>query len=186
MDKFQFWLYIIMGIVFLLSRLKKKPDTQPQESPNYNPSKPVRQFEHPNVKPGGTSLPKALTFEELLREITEGKGASSKPQPQPQQEFVDYDDDLKEEAQDLEEVDYDYRKKDTIYKIYDDAKRQAFNRPSLEDTMKVGGTDMHFEKFKVFQEEETVDVGGAFLTNFKDTEGFKKAFVMSEILQRRF
>lgn len=179
MDNIQFWLYLIVGAIYLISRMKKKSQPEePQDMPTYEPEKPVRRFEQPVAKPAPTA--KALTFEELLREITEGK-AESRPT-----EVVDYDDNLKEEEEDLEEADYDYRKKDTIYQVYDDAKMQAFNRASLEDTMKLEDTDVTYGRFKGFELEEKEDLLAKYLSDLKDPEGFKKAVVMGEILNRRF
>ena len=179
----QFWLYIIVGVIYLLSRLRKKPEQKPKDLPNYRPESPVQKYEQPSAKPTA-STGKALTFEELLREISESK--SSVPAPQPGRARVDYDDNIGEEEQDLEEVDYDYRKKDKIYDVYEDAKKQAFNRPSLEETMKVGNTVMTFGKFKEFELETKRDLMKEYLSDFKDPEGLKKAVVMSEVLQRKF
>ncbi|WP_333821151.1 hypothetical protein [Ohtaekwangia sp.] len=178
MRDFQFWLYIIVGVIYLIGRLRKKQPEQP-EAPAGKPEKPVRQFERPTANPiPAASAPKSLTFEELLREITESKT--------PQPEYVDYDDNLKEEEQDLEDVEYNYRKQDKIYDVYEEAKREAFNRPSLEETMKVEDTVVRYEKFKMFEQEQRRDLVQEYLADFKDPEGLKKAVVMSEILQRKF
>lgn len=181
MDNIQFWLYLIIGVIYLISRMKKKPQQpeEPQDIPSFEPEKPVKRFEQPAARPTPTA--KAMTFEELLREITEGKPLESTTA-----EVVDYDDDLKSEEQDLEEVDYDYRKKDSIYKVYDDAKAQAFNRASLEETMKLEDTDLTYGRFKGFELEEQEDLLAKYLADLKDPDGFKKAVVMGEILNRRF
>ena len=178
MKDIQIWLYIIIGVIYFLSRLKKKPEQQPNEMPDFEREKPVRNIEAPSAKPIATPQ-KALTFEELLREISEKK---EKPQP----EYVDYDDSIEEEEKDLEDVNYDYRKQDKIYEVYEEAKKQAFHRPSLEETMKVTDTDVRYGKFKVFEEEAKRDLMAEYLADFKDPEGFKKAVVMSEILKRKF
>lgn len=179
MDNIQFWLYLIIGAIYLISRMKKKPQSEePQDIPSYEPEKPVKRFEQPPAKPAPTA--KALTFEELLKEITEGKAESTTA------EVVDYDDDLKSEEKDLEEVDYDYRKKDSIYQVYDNAKAQAFNRASLEETMKLEDTEVTYSRFKGFELEEKEDLLAKYLADLKDPEGFKKAVVMGEILNRRF
>jgi hypothetical protein len=186
MDSFQFWLYIIIGVIYLLSRLRKKPDEQqPTDFPGSAPEKPVRRFEQPNAKPTASQRP--LTFEELLREITEGKVEQQlPPREEPRQEYVDYDDNVGEEEKDLEEVDYDYRKQDKIYEVYEEAKRQAFNRPSLEETMKVSDTVVKYGKFKEFEQAKQRDLAEEYLADFNDPEGLKKAIVMSEILKRKF
>jgi hypothetical protein len=175
MDSFQFWLYVIIGVVYLISRMRKKPADQPVEPPD---SEQERQ-------PGRTSPPvfnappKTLTFEDLLREITESK--------QPKQEpVVDYDDEVEEEAKDLEEVDYDYRKDNKVYEAYEEAKKQAFFRPSLEETMKVENTVVSFGKFKEFERVAETNLAAEYLKDFSDPAGFRKAVVLSEILKRKF
>lgn len=179
MDDFKIWFYIILGVVYLLVQLrKKKPEAEvPTDLPTYDPEKPVQQYEQPASRP--TVAPKALTFEELLREITEGK-------EQKETEVVDYDDDLKEEIEQVEKVNYDYQKKDSIYQVYDDAKALAFNRASLEETMKLEDTEVKFGRFKGFEMEEKENLLEKYLADLKDPEGFKKAVVMGEILNRRF
>lgn len=180
----QFWIYVIVGVIYLLSRLRKKPDEKPKDLPDYRPERPVQKYEQPTSKPSANPG-RALTFEELLREISESKSQTPAPSPAPVV-YEDYDDDLGEEEKDLEEVDYDYRKKDKIYDVYDEAKKQAFNRPSLEETMKVGDTVVTYGKFKEFELQQRRDLMKEYLGDFNDPEGMRKAIVMSEILRRKF
>ncbi|HEY3405223.1 MAG TPA: hypothetical protein VGK59_17685 [Ohtaekwangia sp.] len=156
--------------------MRKKTEPE-KKSPEFRPEKPAQQFEQPSAKPSFNPKPK--TFEELLREITEGK-------QQAESEVVDYDDQIGEEEQDLEEIRSDYRKDDKIYEVYEEAKRMAFARPSLEETMKLEDTKVQYGKFKEFEIEQKRDLLSEYLTDFRDPEGFKKAVVMSEILQRKF
>jgi hypothetical protein len=186
----KFWIYLIIGVIYVLSRLLKKKEQETPDTPPYQADKPVKTFDLPQAKPTANTG-KALTFEELLKEISESKTSTPKPvtvqkAPKPYQEVIDYDDNLANEEQDLEDVGYDYRKKDKIYDVYEDAKRQAFNRPSLEETMKVGDTVMSYGKFKEFEQTKKRDLIKDYLSDFNDPEGMKKAIVMSEILQRRF
>lgn len=176
MDSFQFWLYVIIGVVYLLSRMRKKPTAQPTENPDIREEKQVGR----SNPPPKSAAPKTLTFEDLLREITE-----SKTQPK-QAPVVDYDDVLAEEEKDLEEVDYDYRKDNKVYETYEEAKKQAFFRPSLEETMRVEDTVVSFGKFKEFERGTERDLAAEYLKDFKDLEALKKAVVMSEILKRKF
>jgi hypothetical protein len=182
MDSSKLWLYVIIGIVYLLSRLlKKRPDatksqptSPPKPAPRTTPSAPARTPE------------KSLTFEELLQEIANQKQQKPVPsQPRPVAKYTPppQEDD---EAQDLEDVNYDYRKQDKVYETYEEAKRQAFNRPSLEETMRVEDTVVKFGKFKAFEQATERDLMAEYLKEFQDPEGFRKAFVMSEILQRKF
>ncbi len=181
MRDFQFWIYLILGVVYLINRARKKREAEPVNPPS---DRSERQFDQQKAVP---SVPqKGLSFEELLREITEAK-APTKPVVLPTSKYVDYDDNLQEEEQDLEDVSGDYRSKDkAFYDTYEEAKRQAFNRPSLEETLKLADTDMKFGKFTVFEEESQTNQLNDYLKQLRDPEGFKKAFVLSQVLQRRY
>lgn len=182
MGDFQFWLYVIIGVIYLLSRVLKKQSPQnPGDLPETRPDKPATRFEPPPANPKAPS--KTLTFEELLREITESR-AQQKPAP-PEEEYAGYEEDLKDEEQDLEDVDYDY-KSDKVAVEYEASKQQAFLRSSLEETLSIKDTDTTFGKFKVFDQETQPNLVDRYLIDFYDTEGLKKAIVMSEILQRKF
>lgn len=186
MDDFKIWFYILLGVIYLLSRLLKKKE-KPEESQQ-------GEFENPYGGQKTTSTAEGerpLTFDELLKEITEAKRQAQRPYTAPQTQArttgrVDYDEDLKDEAADLEDEDYDYKKRNNVYEVYENAKKQAFLRPSLEESLKLADTDMKFGKFKEFDtESKKVDLN-EYLKEFRDPEGLKKAVVMSEILQRRF
>jgi hypothetical protein len=182
---YQFWIYLVIAIIYLVSRALKKAESLPKDLPG---DKPDRQVNYDPTPP--MEKPKQLTFEELLREITEAKQAQ-KPVYQPRSEVkkeevvVDYDDQIGEEEQDLEEVDYN-KGKSRSYEIYEEAKRQAFARPSLEETMNVRDVEMKFGKFKEFSEVKKKNRLEEYLKAFQDPEGLKKAVVMSEILKRKF
>jgi hypothetical protein len=187
----QFWIYVIIGTIYVLSRAIKKQEKENKEVvQDYRPGKKVEFDSTPPV-----NKPKQLTFEELLREITEAKKQSQRPvfEAKPSyetvsepQKYVDYDDQIEEEEKDLEDVNYNYRKKDKVYDIYDEAKRLAFERPSLEETMKVTDTDVQFGKFKVFEQKTQRNLLEEYSKEFQDPEGLKKAVVLSEILRRKF
>ena len=179
MDDFKIWLYVIIGVVYLLSRMRKK-----SQQPTSEENEPQPTFGRPAASPEQ----KPLSFEDLLREITEAK-QPERPVSQPtssRRAYTDYDEEIEDEAKDLEQVDYDYRKKDTIYQVYEDAKSQAFVKPSLEETMKLEDTVIKFGRFKVFDVEEGNTLVEQYKRELQDPEGFKKALVMSEILNRRF
>lgn len=183
MGDYQFWLYVIIGVIYLLSRLLKKPAEKPTDVPDYHPEKPAPRFEPPTAKP--TASPsRTLTFEELLREITESKRQTAET-VLPREDYVNYDEEVPVEEQDLEDVNYNY-KKDKITAEYEDAKQHAFTRSSLEETLRIADTDTRFEKFKVFQAQEQSNPMDRYLSDFYDLEGLKKAVVLNEILKTKF
>lgn len=175
--------YIVLGIVYFIFNAlkKKKPENEsgsdyPQPSPQDNKPQPV-------------------SFEDLLREITEGKQPQKfpespvnqnkpedrKPLPKPKPAYVDYDDDLEEEEKNLERVDFDDERSN---KAYEEAKRMAFHRPSLEETLKLENVNTTFGRFKEFEKKEKSPMTD-YLKDLRDPKGFKKAFILSEVLNRK-
>ncbi|MDL5051536.1 hypothetical protein QQ054_36640 [Oscillatoria amoena NRMC-F 0135] len=176
--------YVIIGAIYVLYNwLKRKK--QPQESPP--------DFEPPADQSSGQpqQKPKPLTFEELLREITEAKRPEPEPvaeykQPQPaQQEYVDYEEDIEDEVEEQEGGKaYDFRKEAT-YKEFEEAKRQAFYRKSLEETTRLEDVNVEFGRFKEFEKVQQRNLLEEYTRDLRDPEGFKKAVILSEILNRR-
>jgi hypothetical protein len=190
MDSLQFWIYIIIAVIYVISRAMKKAnqDRQSSSGPSQDESSPGE-------------FPKQLTFEELLREITESK--QPKPQqpqpaprrvpekirqavPKPKPAYVDYDDDLEDEAKGLEDIDYESRRQEQAYDAYEQAKRDAFLRPSLEETLFKEKTDVSYSRFKEFSMRRRTSLLDEYVAELRKPSGFKKAIVLSEILNRRF
>ena len=173
MGELKIIIWIILGIIYLVSRARKKqvPEPPPKPAEDYSDNKPV-------------------TFEELLKEIQSAK--APKPQPQsvlePAKEFqvVDYDDDLKDEEQPLEKTDYTYQNQDTIYETYEKAKQEAFFWPSMEETLKLENTIVRFGQFKGYEQQLRPSLAREYGKDLQDRANFRKAFILSEILNRRF
>lgn len=173
MDNLQFWLYVIIAVIYLISRSKKKnnpEDTEIPQTPRSGRSQPQQ--------------PPPISFEDLLREITEAKTPSKKPVVK--SEVFDYEEDLKDEYQPLEDSRYDASRDDETMKVYEEAKRQAFVRPSLEESLTLSQTNMDFGRFKEFNEKKKETMLDQYIKDLRDPEGFKKAFILSEILNRRY
>lgn len=179
MDNFQFWLYVIVAVIYLISRARKKSQEQPgpQDEVPEIPSRPVsRSYEE-----APTQRPKPVTFEELLREITEGKEV--KPEARQEPEYVDYDDEIEEEEKSLETISPINEERTT--QIYEEAKKLAFYRPSLEETMKLTDTDTKYGKFAEFEIKQERNLLLEYAQDLRDPKGFKKALILSEILNRK-
>jgi len=172
----QFWIWLIVIVVTLISKFAKKKEDQniPQDH------QPDDRGARPDFNP------KPVTFEELLREIQATKAPAKLPPAPKKVEYVDYDDNLEEEEKDLERTDYNYRDDSSIYETYEKAKQAAFVKPSLEETLKLKDTDMTFGQFKGYQQVEQKNPASEILKDFHDPEGFRKAFIMSEILKTKF
>lgn len=178
-----FWIFLIITAISLIARVlggNKKGQEERDRRVN---------------EPSTTGQPK--TFEELLREIQASKAPqppSPKPVVTPSYEtrptytpstVEDYDDNLEEEEKSLEDTEYTYQKKDNVYDVYEKAKREAFERASLEDTLTLDQTDVRFGQFKEYQKKKKVSSVNPYKHLIRNPESFKKAFVVSEILQRR-
>jgi hypothetical protein len=185
----QFWIWLIAIVAMFLARAMRK---SPKTSDPAGEQK--RQTDYDD-----SSGNKPMTFEELLREIQQSKTpAPSRPEitrpfesgppirsAPPQRSYeTDYDDDLRDEEQDLETIPATRENRST--EIYEQAKLEAFHRKSLEETMNLESTDLTFSHFKGYEEAPKNKAAGAILKEFSDPEGFKKAFIMSEILKRKF
>lgn len=172
-----FW--IIIGLIYLFTRGRKKAPS--------GPAVPDEQQPEPS---------KPMTFEELLREI-EGMKKKEEPArpviPTPTPITSKTSSAPKNlpvspprEERPLEDVSYDYRDQDRIYQVYEDARKQAFQRPSLEETMHLTDTIVRFKQFKPYEKAERNRLGEEIITNLKDPQSFRKAFIISEILRPKF
>lgn len=175
----QFWIYIIIGVIYFVSRLLKKPEQEAGQAPE--PQRPARR------PPAHTERPKALTFEELLREITEGKEvAKREPERRREPEYESYETDLGDEARSLEEVGVDEVEDARVFKAYEDAKKQVFERKSLEETLSLQDTVVDFGKFDVFENQKKKRLRDDYVALLRNQATLRQAVVMSEILKRKF
>lgn len=176
MNNIQFWIWVIVIVITLIARARRKKQPADPDSSEM-PSRPQARKEEG---------PKSMTFEELLREIETAKNPFPKPIPAKAQDLVDYDDNLEEETKSLEKTDYAYPQRQQANDTYEKAKQEAFFRPSLEETLKLQDTIVRFGQFKGYQHEDRISPAAEFAREIKNPSGFKKAFIMSEILKRRF
>lgn len=188
MDNLQFWLYVIIGIIYLITQVRKKSKEQslPPETPA--PRKEVSEIPRwKSERTTPTATPKAISFEDLLREITEAKSPKSEPEYKPYTEpaYTNYDDDLQEEGAEEEQVEVTYTHNDPIYKEYEAAKSRDYASESLESTLKLESVNMNYGRFKEFETGSNVNLLDIYTRELRDPEGFKKAVILSEILNKR-
>lgn len=185
---FRFWLWLIILVGYYVIRARNKAKKEAEE----------RRANQQVPTTSESNSPKPLTFEDLLQEIQAGKAPARPETEQPQRPVlaerqetapwdVDYEDAPVEEAQDLETI--PPPRQEVVaetFDAYEKAKRDAFNRPSLEETMKLADTDVKFSHFKSYDMPAEKNVLASYLAELKDPEGFRKAFVLSEILKPKF
>ena len=188
----QFWIYIVIGVIYFLSRLLKKP-----EEAGGSPTGEQRRDRPEGAGHSGADVARPMTFEELLREITEGKQAPKpqpKPQPRPQARpqpartprYEPYEREIGEEARSLEEVAIDEDEDARILKKYEEAQLLANERKSLEETLQLEETVVDFGRFAAFEKKEQRDVAGEYRKMLRNPESLRQAVVLSEILKRKF
>lgn len=173
---FQFWIWLIVIVITLIARANKKKAGAAPTDENLPDSAPSRQ-------------PKAVTFEDLLREIQGEKAMSRLPKPEPvvqtkpkEYDFVDYDDDIPDEIKDLEDVDYMAERDREVKEKYEAAQKEARYEP--KSNKKVGQIvrSEHFKEYNLKKKKASFN----FLGELKDPKGFRKAFIMSEILNKKY
>ncbi|MEQ8303461.1 MAG: hypothetical protein RIB47_08725 [Cyclobacteriaceae bacterium] len=174
----QFWIWVIVVVITLIARANKKKNAQPPE-PQDTPNRPQR----PEQKP--------ISFEDLLREIQGEKAVAKAPPKPPKKEvkeydFVDYDDDIPDEIQDLEDVDYDFSKDQRASERYEAAKKMAKESPLIMEKTTAQESLVRLEHFRGYRQSRRKKLSFGFLNEIKDPNGFKKAFIMSEILNRKY
>lgn len=180
----QFWIYIVIGIIYLVSRMLKKPEQATPEPPERQQREPRRTVA--NEAPS-TEIPRQLTFEELLREITEGKQAQKRqPEPQAVPKYEPYEKDPGEEARSLEKVDFDEAASAKQWKPYEEIPVRTVERKSLEETMRLEDTVISFGKFEAFEKKDRRRALDDYIKIIRNPASLRQAVVMSEILKRKF
>ncbi|WP_425391414.1 hypothetical protein [Ekhidna sp.] len=166
MDDFSFWWYIIAAVIYFLTRGKKKKEQPSRPGSENNPPKP--------------SQPKS--FEDLLREITEGR--TEEEQPPVKQEPMVVKKDIEEENIRLEGERRSFADEESK-KIYEESIKMAegadlefkpdenFHSPSL------------FKGSKHEEEDEEWTIADEIRDGLNSTEA-KKAVIYSEILNRKY
>lgn len=176
MDDIQFWIYLIFGGIYLVSRFlkKNKKDDTPSRVPKPQQGTPS----------GRQSKP--VSFEELLKEFTEGRSEQE---------------DVVEEA---EPIRVEPRKLQQEPVKVEDFSREGRNRQfSDEDSRKIyeesiknaEGAALNFERDEHFQiklksrgqdEESNSEVASEIAEMLRNPDSARKAVILGEILNRKY
>ena len=180
----QFWIYVVILAIFFLSRLLKKAEKATGEAPDTQ--RPEGRTPGRTEQPS-RETPRQLTFEELLREITEGKQAQKhKPEPEPVPAYESYEKDPGEEARSLEEVNFDEADNAGRWKPYEEIPARTVERKSLEETLRLEDTVISFGKFHAFETKHRTRLADDYIKLIRNPVTLRQAVVMSEILKRKF
>jgi len=183
MDDFKIWIYVIAGALYLISRafkskggdaVPKKPERRSPNTPTGRPNKPV-------------------SFEELLKEFTEGNAGREeeeyKEQPRPvearqvvaERKWVEenrWDDDIRNEGRNRKFAD------DESKRVYEESIKNA------------EGAKLDFERDEHFriklkdrkqeEEENESEFASDIASMLRNPEDARKAVILGEILNRKY
>lgn len=165
-DNLQVIIYIVFLAIYFLSRFLKGNKKQAQ--------RPTREREREYEEDQGQEAEQPMTFEDLLRELTQPKERKPKPTPQPPPAPA------KREYEFSGEEPSD----DEIQEVYEESKRKAKGVKTLDEMVDIGEESI---KFKEYQE---VGEDNEFATEIREmlqnTDDARKAIVLKEILERKF
>ena len=163
----QIWFYIAAAVIYFLTRKKKKPE-QPRSS------QPDRQSSNqPEVK-------KPVSFEDLLKEITEQRGTTTRSEESIPEESVSVRDEprFKQEGQIREFADEESRD------IYEESIRRAKEIDIPYEP------DEHYKSKRLFkgneEEVEASTIADEIREGLSSADSAKKAIIYSEILNRKY
>jgi len=167
-DNGNIWYYLVLGAIYLLSRVfgkkKKKPipKSQPDTSPQREITPPTAEKEEAPV----------LSFEDILRELSGASKQQPVPVSEPEPEPII---DPLYSVDDIDKIAVDYEVPDAIgvNPYYEKPKSVASTRP--QDKF------IRSENFRI-EHYEAVD----YTSSLSDEDGPAKAFVMSEIFARKY
>lgn len=163
MDDYKVLLYIIFGVIWMISRVmksrKKRQAQQQQES--------EESYKAPQ---------KEVSFEDLLKEFTQGD-QQEKPVPE-YEEPVRYEEPIYEEPI-IEKPSWAGSDEEAT-SVYERSIRDAETVDMADQ-----GHDHHLERFAVFEEEEEDTFLADLSTELQEEDGLKKAVIYKEILDRK-
>ncbi len=170
------WFYIIAAVIwYFVKRKKKAPEQEVPEAGSTTRPQPQR---------------KQVSFEELLREITEQREQEARPEPRPVPVYVaEEEEDLpvrkmrEEQERIAQEGSYRHFSDDETRRVYEESVKQA------------EGFDIAFapdEKFakksllKAKSDSLEPTLGDEIRADLQNTDSARKAIIYAEILNRRY
>lgn len=165
----QIWFYIIAAVIYFLTRKKKKPTDSPSTPNTSRSDRPTQQN-------------KPVSFEDLLREITEQREEESQTEPV-------YEERKPEPKREPEESAFETEGRNRQFS--DDESRKVYE----ESIKQAEGADIEFvpdesyasqRLFKDKKEDLEPSIADEIRDSFKNPDTARKAIIYSEILQRKY
>ena len=168
--KLIFW--IIGLIIYFWIRSKKSnvpgnPEQEPGSAPPSSPGKP-------------------MTFEDLLREIEQAKQPAKEIPKKAETSYEEFEEEEIREEVIPETVKPQWQYKPEAIEETIEAEVTPTKAFSLEETLKRGTVDTNAPKFKEYEIVEENVLAKSVASDLNDPEKLKKAFIMSEILNRKW
>ncbi|WP_258097088.1 hypothetical protein [Marinoscillum pacificum] len=183
MDDFKIWIYVIAGALYLISRAFKN------KGGDATPAKPVRRSSNaPTGRPN-----KPVSFEELLKEFTEGNSSTEEEEYQEQPRPLEARQVVEERKWAQENKwDDDIRNEGRNRKFADDESRRVYEESikNAEGAKLDFERDEHFRiKLKDRKKEEDVnesEFASDIASMLRNPEDARKAVILGEILNRKY
>ena len=173
MDDIQFWLYLAFAAIYFITRMMKKK----------NAPEPTQSAEEKSEHPERRTRP--VSFEDLLKEFTEGKQESEPEAPRPV-----------EARQLVKEREWVAQQKP---KEFEEGRTRRFadeeSRRVYEESIRLAeGSDLEFKRDEHFKskmqrqqdEGDQQSLGADIKSMLQDADSAKKAVILSEILNRKY
>lgn len=163
-------LYIVFIAIAILTRVlkgKKTTDVPPQQE-DHTMDAPQRPTQ------------KQMSFEELLREFTGEEKPHEKTQPRPLKEEVVY-----ESYEDEPSYESDYYADEEAKHTYDRSVREARQLKTIDEIVDLE-KPLESGHFKGYEIEEEESIAADIFESLRDTDGAKKAIILSEIINRKY
>ena len=183
MDDIQIWLYIIFGIFYFVSRIlkKKKPETPNNSETSESPQ--------PEKRP--------MSFEDLLKEITEDRKVDKSDPPAPVVQPVVKETKRYESAAETIKREEEERKEEFLKegetRHFADEESKAIYERSVKMAKDNAGEFKSFDQFTTttskMQRTETVQensVATELKSMLQNKQDVKKAIILNEILARKY
>ncbi len=188
MEDIQLIIYIVFLVFYLIFKALQKKKKPPTRNPEQSEQTPERKR-----KP-------TMTFEEMLKEFT---GESSTPEEKKEEREADqerktidkktidkrYEEPVRKEEKQTEYFTYEKESDDQARQVYEDSVKHGGKAQTIDEKIDLENLEVGNVVLVIDEEEEkekTELTTNEYLQMFSNTNSAKKAFVASEIFNRKY
>ncbi len=180
MDNPEILFYILFGLIYFLTRGKKKKKNLPPKPKSVAPPSKENEEEMPS-----------LSFEELLKQLT-GQGKPGKPaEPEPE-EVVEVKESIEVSDRQYKPVDWtkDHMGETLISTFEEEAIKKRYEEATADQSLETIGelkdTKPGSGRFLKYKIEEKYSMAAEIKEMLTDPDDIKKAVILNEVLARKF